>query len=135
MGGIITGDMAKFEHHIFVCGNYREPGHPRGCCDPEQTEALRALFKSELKRRGLRGRVRANRAGCLDQCEHGPCLVVYPEAVWYGWVELEDVPEILESHIEGGAPVQRLLIDDECVNNRDCPHRARSVPPKAKKQA
>lgn len=117
--------MPKFAHHIFVCGNYRPPGHRRGCCDPGQDEQLRALFKQELKRLGLRATARANRAGCLDQCEHGPCVVVYPEGVWYGWVTPEDVPEIIRQHVIGGKPVQRLLIDDDCINNRHCPHRSR----------
>lgn len=85
------------------------------------------MFKQEVKSRGLRSTVRANRAGCLDQCEHGPCVVVYPEGVWYGGVQRSDVTEIIERHILGGQPVQRLLISDDCINNRDCPHRARSA--------
>jgi (2Fe-2S) ferredoxin len=70
----------------------------------------------------LQGRVRANQAGCLDQCEHGPNVVVYPDAVWYGNVQLEDVDEIVESHIIGGLPVARLLIKDTCLNTRSCEH-------------
>ncbi len=115
--------MPKFKYHIFVCGNTRQSGHPRGCCDPEGNEELRALFKAEVKKRRLRGQVRANRSGCLDQCEHGPCVVVYPEAVWYGGVTRQDVFPILEEHIIGGRPVERLRIADECINNFDCPHR------------
>ncbi len=122
---IKSGAMAKFTHHIFVCGNVRPPEHPRGCCDPEGRERLRDEFKKAVKQRGLRATVRANRCGCLDQCEHGPVVVVYPEAVWYGGVRLSDIDEILVEHILGGRPVQRLLIADECVNNRDCPHRTR----------
>ncbi len=120
-----TALMPKFTHHIFVCGNQRPEGHPRGCCDPEGREALRASFKQTLKQRGLRGRMRANRSGCLDQCEHGPCVVVYPEGVWYGGVALEDVSTIVEEHLLGGRPVQRLLIKESCINNRECPHRRR----------
>ncbi len=116
--------MGKFRHHLFVCGNHRPPGHHRGCCDPDQKEALRAAFKAELKRLGLRDEMRANRAGCLDQCEHGPCVVVYPEATWYGGVQLSDVPLIVQQHLIAGKPVARLLIDASCINNRDCPHRA-----------
>jgi len=100
--------MPKFEKHIFVCGNQRPAGHPRGCCDPT----------AEAK-----GRVRANQSGCLDQCEHGPNVVVYPEAVWYGHVSETDVDEIIESHIIGGKPVERLRIADSCLNTEICEHR------------
>src|SRR5688500_9250300 len=64
--------MPKFTSHIFICCNRREPGNSRGCCDPDGGEALRNCFKNELKKRGLGPLVRANKAGCLDQCELGP---------------------------------------------------------------
>ena len=115
--------MPKFERHIFVCCNQREPGHPRGCCDPKGQAELQGLFKQKLAQHGLKGKVRANKAGCLDQCEHGPNLVVYPEAVWYGRVTAADVDEIIESHIIGGKPVARLLIPEACLNAPACPHR------------
>lgn len=114
--------MPKFEKHIFVCGNQRPPGAPRPCCDPEGRAALQKSFKEKLAARGLKGRVRANQAGCLDQCEHGPNIVVYPEAVWYGGVTLADVDEIVESHIVGGKPVERLVLPDSCLNTT-CQHR------------
>jgi len=91
--------MPKFEKHIFVCGNQRPPGNPRGCCDPTGQAKLQKLFKQKLAERGLKSKVRANQSGCLDQCEHGPNIVVYPEAVWYGHVTEADVDEIIESHI------------------------------------
>jgi len=115
--------MPKFERHIFICGNTRPAGHPRGCCDPIGRAELQLSFKQKLAERGLKGRVRANQSGCLDQCEHGPNLVVYPDAVWYGGVTLADVDEIVDSHIVGGRPVERLLIKDECLNTRNCEHR------------
>lgn len=115
--------MPKFERHIFVCGNVRQAGHPRGCCDPAGKAELQKLFKQKLAERGLKGRVRANQSGCLDQCEHGPNIVVYPEAVWYGGVTLTDVDEIIESHIVGGKPVERLRIKDTCLNTNGCEHR------------
>ena len=115
--------MPKFEKHIFICGNQRPPGHPRGCCDPEGKAALQKLFKEKLKERGLKGRVRANQSGCLDQCEHGPTVVVYPEAVWYGSVTPQDAASIVEEHLVGGRPVERLRLADECINTKICPHR------------
>ena len=117
--------MAKFEKHIFICGNQRPPGHPRGCCDPRAEAALQKLFKQKLAERGLKGRVRANQSGCLDQCEHGPNLVVYPDAVWYGGVTVADLDEIIDCHIIGGKPVGRLLLADSCLNTDSCPHKPR----------
>lgn len=118
--------MPKFERHIFICGNTRPAGHPRGCCDPTGRAELQLSFKQKLAERGLNGRVRANQSGCLDQCEHGPNLVVYPDAVWYGGVTLADVDEIVDSHIVGGRPVERLLIKDECLNTKNCEHRLKT---------
>jgi (2Fe-2S) ferredoxin len=118
--------MPKFEKHIFVCGNQRPPDNPRGCCDPSGQAKLQKLFKQKLAECGLKGRVRANQAGCLDQCEHGPNLVVYPDAVWYGFVTEADVDEIIESHIIGGKPVERLVMSESCLNTATCEHRKSS---------
>jgi (2Fe-2S) ferredoxin len=67
--------------------------------------------------------VRINKAGCLDQCEHGPTVVVYPEAVWYGNVKPEDAAEIVQEHLVSGRPVERLRLAEECINAPTCPHR------------
>jgi len=99
--------MSAFSHHIFVCGNQRADGHPRGCCDPSGHGELRECLKKALKARGLSGEVRANQAGCLDQCEWGPTLVIYPQGIWYGGVKPEDVPRIVEETIVGGKVIQR----------------------------
>jgi (2Fe-2S) ferredoxin len=120
---LARSNMPSFTHHIFVCGNVREPGHKRGCCDPDGREALRGAFKKELKAAGLGLLVRANHAGCLDQCEHGPNLVIYPQGVWYGHVQIEDVPRIVAKTILGGEIINDLLISDDCLNNPHCPHR------------
>jgi (2Fe-2S) ferredoxin len=95
---------------VFVCENQRPPDDPRGSCGSKGSPAIRKALKDELKRRGLKGTVRANAAGCLDACPFGPTVVVYPEGVWYGGVKPEDVPEIVERHLLGGEPVARLLI-------------------------
>jgi len=117
--------MPKFEKHIFICCNQRPPGDPRGCCNPSGTAELQRAFKIKLAQRGLKGKVRANKSGCLDQCEHGPNVVVYPDAVWYGGVTEADVDTIIESHIIGNKPVERLLILDSCLNAQSCPHKPR----------
>ncbi len=102
----------RFKHHIFVCENVRGEDDPKGCCARKGSAEIRQAMKQEIKQRGLRGTVRANQSGCLDACEYGPSVVVYPEGVWYGGVQPEDVPEIIDSHILGGKPVERLRIKD-----------------------
>ena len=117
-GRSVGPTMPKFTHHLFVCGNRRAPGHSRGCCDPDGSEHLHQCFKTELKRRGLTSRVRANRSGCLDQCEFGPTVVIYPQAIWYGGVQPDDVPRIIEKTILGGEILDDLLIPDELLNTK-----------------
>lgn len=98
----------RYDKHIFVCTNRRDPGNPKGCCAAKGAEQVREAFKKLLYEQGLKGRMRANAAGCLDQCERGVTVVVYPEQVWYGGVTPADVPEIVERHLVGGVPVERL---------------------------
>lgn len=100
----------KFKSHIFVCTNSRPDGHPRGCCKSKKSEELVQLFKQEVVKAGLRGAVRAQSSGCLDSCEFGPAVVVYPDNIWYGKVTPEDVSEIIQSHIVDGKPLERLKI-------------------------
>ncbi len=100
----------RFKYHVFVCENRRDPADPRGCCGAKGSEAVRAALKDEIGRRGLKQVVRANAAGCLDACAHGPTIVVYPEGVWYGGVRVEDVPELVESHLVNGVPLERLRL-------------------------
>lgn len=99
-----------FERHVFICTNRRPDDHPKGSCAAKGSEDIKALFKEELEKRGLKGRVRANAAGCLDTCSYGVSVVVYPDGTWYGGVKKEDVVEIIEQHIIGGKPVERLLM-------------------------
>jgi len=115
--------MPAFSHHVFICGNARAPGHPRGGCDPAGNQALRDAFKAELKTAGLGPLARANGAGCLDQCEHGPTVVIYPQGIWYGRVRVEDVPRIVARTLVAGEILDDLLIPDACLNNPACPHR------------
>ncbi len=114
--------MPAFTHHIFVCCNRRSADHPRGSCDSAGGEALRNAMKAEVKRRKLAPLVRANKAGCLEQCEHGPTVAIYPQNIFYGGVTVADVPRIVEETIIGGRILEDLRIADDCLNNRDCPH-------------
>lgn len=110
--------MAPFTHHIFVCCNQRAPGHPRGCCDPAATGALRQAFKDTVAQRGLRSSVRANQSGCLDQCELGPTVVIYPQGIWYGGVQLQDVQRIIERTVIQGQIIEDLVIPDRMLNTK-----------------
>lgn len=102
--------MPKLKRHIFVCINERPEGHPKGCCADKGGREVRERFKEGVARRGLKGIVRANAAGCLDTCALGVTVVVYPEAVWYRNVTTGDVEEIIEKHVVGGEVVERLLM-------------------------
>ncbi len=105
--------MPSFERHVFVCVNERPPDSPKGSCKARGGIAVRDLLKKALAARGLGHLIRANNAGCLDQCEHGVAIVVYPEQVWYGAVTTADVGEIIDRHLVGGEVVERLLLPDQ----------------------
>lgn len=102
-----------YERHVFCCINERPEGHPRGCCMAKGAVELRNYMKLRAKDLGLAGRVRINNAGCLDRCELGPTMVIYPEGVWYTYSSAADVDEILTTHVVGGGRVERLLLRPE----------------------
>lgn len=99
-----------FEHHVFFCLNQRENGDD--CCMQKGAEAAFDYMKGKVKQLGLAGagKVRINRAGCLDRCSVGPVMVVYPQAVWYTFIDHSDIDEIIESHLQQGKVVERLLV-------------------------
>ena len=111
--------MAKFQKHVFICVNERDPSDPKGCCASKGAKDVASAFKAKLHERGLKRIVRANKAMCLDQCAQGVTIVVYPEATWYGHVTLADVDEIIEQHIVGGRPVERLVLPPEKLTGID----------------
>lgn len=98
-----------FRLHVFCCTNERPENHPRGSCAAKGSVKLRNYLKVRAKELGL-GDVRINSAGCLDRCEHGPVMVIYPEGVWYTYTSIEDIEAILSEHIQQGRPVERLRI-------------------------
>ena len=103
-----------FRLHLFACTNRRPDGHRRGSCAARGGEALRDYTKARAKEMGLRG-IRVNSAGCLDRCEFGPVLVLYPEGVWYRAGTREEVDEILAVHVRDGGRVRRLMLTEEDV--------------------
>ena len=109
----LPGDPAPyFKSHVFVCTNERPAGHPRGSCKLKDSEKLRNYMKARVKELGLEG-VRVNNAGCLDRCELGPTLVIYPEGVWYRADSFADIDEILEAHLKKGGRAERLMLKPE----------------------
>jgi (2Fe-2S) ferredoxin len=103
-------DQAYFQHHVFFCINERNDG--RACCADRNAQALQEYAKKRLKTLDMNGpgKIRINKAGCLDRCEEGPVLVVYPEGIWYTYIDEEDINEIVDSHLIAGKPVERLKI-------------------------
>lgn len=97
--------------HLFVCTNRRQDDHPRGSCAARGSEKLRDYMKARAKELKIPG-IRVNTAGCLERCEFGPALVIYPEGVWYRPTSIEDVEEILQVHVIGGGRVPRLMLTE-----------------------
>ena len=105
----MSGPTSYYERHIFFCLNERKNGE--ACCAQHDAQQAYDHCKSRVKTLGLAGpgSVRVNKAGCLDRCAAGPVAVVYPEAVWYSYVDRHDIDEIVESHLKNGKVVERLL--------------------------
>ncbi|HEU0196478.1 MAG TPA: (2Fe-2S) ferredoxin domain-containing protein [Nevskiaceae bacterium] len=99
-----------YQRHLFFCCNQRTNG--RECCANKGARELRDYCKAQVRKLGLngRGKVRVNISGCMDRCKEGPTLVVYPEGVWYSYRDQHDIDEIIQSHVVGGVPVERLRI-------------------------
>jgi (2Fe-2S) ferredoxin len=107
------GDPAPYyEAQVFCCVNERPAGHPRGCCKEKGAEKLRNYLKARAKELGLDAML-INQSGCLDRCELGPTMVIYPEGVWYSYHTVEDAEEILQRHLIKGERVARLMLRPE----------------------
>ena len=111
MGASLSIDPAPFyEAHLFVCTNRRPDGHQRGSCAARGSEHLRDYMKARAKELGIRN-IRVNSAGCLDRCELGPCLVIYPEGVWYRIDSTADVDAVLQAHVIEGGRAEALMME------------------------
>lgn len=102
--------MSYYRYHVFFCCNQRSEGE--ACCNDHGASDLRAYAKNRVKSLALagRGKTRINQAGCLDRCAEGPVMVIYPDAVWYTYVDQSDVDEIIDEHLQHGRIVERLRI-------------------------
>lgn len=99
----------SYQYHIFMCQNQRPEGHFRGCCQSKDSEKLLNHMKARVKELGIAS-TRVNKAGCLDQCEGGPAMVIYPEGTWYSPQTIDDIEEIIDSHLIKGLIVERLVM-------------------------
>lgn len=102
--------MNKPKYHIFVCTSSRINGQQKGACHSKESVEIVMSFMEEIEERGFGGEVFVSNTGCLGFCDKGPVVIVYPDNVWYGGVSADDVEEIMDEHIEGGKPVERLEI-------------------------
>lgn len=105
--------MSYFKHHVFFCCNQRPPGE--SCCNDHKAAEMQAYAKDRSAALGLKGqgKVRINKAGCLGRCDDGPVLVVYPDNVWYTYVDREDIDEIIDTHLVHGRVVERLRLPED----------------------
>jgi (2Fe-2S) ferredoxin len=102
--------MSYFARHVFFCCNQRDAGEQ--CCAGGGSQKMRDYAKGRVKQLKLsrEGKVRINQSGCLDRCKEGPVMVIYPEAVWYTYVDRDDIDEIIDEHLVHGRVVSRLRI-------------------------
>jgi (2Fe-2S) ferredoxin len=107
-----TDPALFYEHHVFMCTNVRPDGHPRGCCAAGGSEKLRGYMREKARALGIES-IRCNASGCLDRCELGPNMVIYPEGVWYHFENQQDIDEILEVHVKNGGRVERLMLQPD----------------------
>jgi len=101
-----------YRHHVFFCMNVRDPDEPRPSCGRSGADKMWWYAKKRVRELDLegKGKVRVNKAGCMDRCEEGPVLVIYPEGVWYTYKTEEDIEEIIREHLQGGRIVERLRL-------------------------
>lgn len=102
--------MSFYKYHMFFCTNQRDPGE--ACCANHDARAMRDYAKQRSKELGLArpGGVRVNLAGCMGRCEQGPVIAIYPQGIWYTYVDRDDIEEIVTSHLQNDQPVERLMI-------------------------
>jgi len=117
-----------YDPHVFVCQNERPADHPRGCCRAKGSQEMHAYMKKRAKELGIKN-TRINQSGCLERCEMGPAMVIYPEGIWYTYRTKEDIDEILQSHMIEGKRVERLMLmpEDKLPKDREARLAAKSA--------
>ena len=109
----------KYKKHIFICTNDRGPDHPRGDCANCGGKEIRMRFVQLINQYGLKGKVRANKSGCLDVCEIGPVVVIYPQNIWYTDITVADVEEIFKKSVIGNDIVDRFAANEQTWSSLD----------------
>ncbi|MFQ5455461.1 MAG: ferredoxin [Nitrospirota bacterium] len=103
--------MPHHKKHLFICLNKRHSDNPKGSCGAKGSEEIRRILKEEINKRGLKKEIMVTGCTCLGACNNGPVLVAYPEGVWYGGINRDNIMEILERHLLKGEIVDELLIN------------------------
>ncbi|KTC92534.1 (2Fe-2S) ferredoxin domain-containing protein [Fluoribacter dumoffii] len=105
--------MGYYEKHVLICTNQKAAG--KQCCANTGGEPFFDHMKSRLLELEMHGpgKIRVSKSGCLGRCSSGPCIVIYPEGVWYTYSSFADIDEIIEKHLVAGRIVEQLLIDQE----------------------
>jgi len=106
-----------YTKHIFICENTRDASNPKKSCGNAGSAAITAELKKQLVERKVSRSIRANKAGCLGMCEHGPSMVIYPQGIWYGGINMEDIGEIIDRSILKDEVIERLVIREETDSN------------------
>ena len=103
--------MTYYTQHVLLCTNQKPAG--KKCCADSGGEAFFTYMKTKLVELGLHGpgQIRISKTGCLGRCASGPCLVIYPEGIWYSYATFRDIDQIIENHLLAGNTVKELLID------------------------
>tara|TARA_B100001750_G_scaffold195666_1_gene167517 strand:+ start:990 stop:1379 length:390 start_codon:yes stop_codon:yes gene_type:complete len=109
----MMANSSKYDKHILVCVKERPESNPRGCCLKHGSMDIRKRFVEMINQNGLKGKVRSNKTGCLDVCEVGPNVVIYPDNIWYTGVTVNDVEEIFNKSILNDEIVDRLVATEE----------------------
>ena len=102
--------MSLYKKHVFICENSRDKSDTRGSCSQKGSPALREKFKAAISEKGLKGRIRINKAGCLGTCNQGISMVIYPGGIWYGKISEADIDEIIEKSLLDDQIIDRLLM-------------------------
>lgn len=100
-----------YDKHIFVCTNQRAPGSAKRSCGEATGLEIVDCIKRELKEKGITGKFRIQKSGCLDVCDHGPALVVYPQGTFYKTIDVKDIPELVQKEFVEDTRLERLVLD------------------------
>ena len=107
----------KFEKHIFICTNDRGENSSRQSCGNCGGLDIRMKFVKLINDSGLKGKVRANKSGCLDICEQGPAIVIYPKGFWYLGIVEKNIEKIFKYSVIGDEPVPELIASKQKLDN------------------